>query len=126
MQRYQNLAVWQKAHALVLDVYRATKSFPADERFAMTSQMRRASFSIAANIAEGCGRETQKELAQFFQIAMGSAFEVEYFFLLARDLEYLDEQSYIRLNTAIDELKRMLYAFLLRIRKAPSEAMQNE
>jgi len=75
---FRKLAVWEKAHRLTLDMYKATASFPKDELYGLTSQVRRASISIPANIAEGCGRNGDVELARFLQIAMGSASELEY------------------------------------------------
>ena len=78
MQDFRQLRVWQLAHELTLDVYRITKSFPKDEQYGLTSQLRRCSSSIAANIAEGCGRGSDSEFARFLQIAMGSACEFEY------------------------------------------------
>ena len=86
MQSFRNLQVWQKSHRLTLDVYAASKVFPRDEIFGLTSQMRRASASIGMNIAEGCCRKGDAEMARFLQIAMGSASELEYQFLLAHDL----------------------------------------
>ena len=89
MQSFRNLKVWEKAHALTLDIYRASESFPRSEIYGLTSQLRRSSASIGANIAEGCGRRGDLELGRFVQIAMGSASEVEYHLLLARDLAFL-------------------------------------
>jgi len=86
VRNYKDLVVWEKAHLLTLAVYKNTKAFPNDERFGLTSQMRRASASIAANLAEGCGRRSDGEMGRFIQIAMGSGAELSYHFLLARDL----------------------------------------
>src|SRR5919198_5099214 len=108
MGDFHDLAVWQKAHALVLDVYRATASFPGEEVYGLTSQLRRASSSIPANIAEGCGRRRDAELVRFSQIALGSANELEYHLLLARDLGYLGTPDYLRLAESTKQLKRML------------------
>jgi four helix bundle protein len=99
MQDFRNLKVWEKAHDLTLGVYGATANFPSHELFGMRSQIRRATMSIPANLAEGCGRGTDPEFRRFVQIAMGSACEVEYFLLLARDLTYLDEVDHARLGT---------------------------
>ena len=99
MQNFRNLEVWNKAHGLVLEVYRVTDGFPRTEVFGLTSQLRRAAASIAANLAEGYGR-TQLEFAGFIQIAFGSASEVEYHLLLARDLGFLDSRGYERLAPA--------------------------
>ncbi len=98
----------KKAHHLVLDVYSATRAFPADERYGITSQLRRAASSIAANIAEGSGRGSDADFARFVQIAIGSASEVEYFLLLAKDLRYLAPSSHAELETQTIEIRRML------------------
>ena len=82
MQDFRNLKVWEKAHAFTLDVYRVTASFPREERFALVDQLRRSASSIPTNIAEGCGRETDRDFAQFINIAAGSASECEYQLLL--------------------------------------------
>ena len=116
MKDFRDLKVWEKAHALTLNVYRATASFPRDEIFGLTSQLRRACTSIPANIAEGCGRGTDADFARFLQIAMGSACESDYELLLARDLNYLDSDSYTALFEAVCEVKRMLAALLQAVR----------
>ncbi len=113
---FKTLTVWSKAHQLTLEIYRITQHFPSEERYGLTSQMRRASASIPTNIAEGCGRDNDGELARFFQIAMGSAHELDYQLLLARDLGYLDDTTYTGLNNAIVEIKKMLYSFNQKIR----------
>jgi four helix bundle protein len=110
MQDFRNLKVWEKAHALTLGVYRNTKDFPNDERFGLTSQLRRACASIAANLAEGCARNGDVEFARFTNIALGSASETDYHLLLARDLGYLDKPAYVPLFEQIAEVKRMLNA----------------
>ena len=112
MKDFHKLLVWEKAHHLALDVYRATQSFPKDELYGLTSQIRRASGSIPANIVEGCGRSGDAELARFLQIAMGSASELEYHLLLARDLNYLDHSLHEPLTNQVVEVKRMLTAFI--------------
>lgn len=86
MQNYKNLRVWEDAHALVLEIYNATRSFPNDERYGLTSQIRRAAVSIPSNIAEGTGRGSDADFARFVQFAVGSISEVDYQLLLARDL----------------------------------------
>ena len=90
MQNFRDLKVWQKSHSMVLGVYRATSSFPREELYGLSSQMRRAAVSIPANIAEGCGRRSGPDFARHLQIAAGSASELEYFCMLARDLRLLD------------------------------------
>jgi four helix bundle protein len=112
MQDFRKLDTWKKSHELTLALYRLTKQFPEDERFGLTSQMRRASTSIGANLAEGCGRGTDADFARHVQIAMGSACEVEYQLLLARDLAYLSDESHMRLQEEIASVKRMLTSLL--------------
>ena len=109
------MKVWEKSHQLTLEVYKITKMFPRDERFGLTSQTRRASASIPANIAEGCGRRGAKEFDRFLQIAMGSASELEYHFLLARDLDFLNDSDYERLAEKVTEIKRMLTSFIQKL-----------
>jgi len=117
--------VWQKAHRLALGVYVATRHFPGDERFGLTSQMRRSCSSIGANLAEGCGRRSDGEMARFVQIAMGSGSELSYHFLLARDLKFLQEDEYATLSTNLNEVMRMLSALSAKLRKpSPSEVFQ--
>lgn len=106
------MTVWQKAHELVLEIYRDSSRFPTDERFGLTAQLRRAAASIASNIAEGCGRGTNKDFARFLGIAAGSASEVEYQILLARDLGYLSDEDFDPLNAGVNEVKRMLNSFI--------------
>jgi four helix bundle protein len=105
---FRDLEVWQKAHQRTLAVYRHTASFPADERYGLTTQLRRASASIAANLAEGCGRNGDAELARFCTIAMGSASELDYHVLLAKDLKLLSATNYAELAQGTSEVKRML------------------
>jgi four helix bundle protein len=119
MQDFRHLKVWQKAHVLTLDVYKSTLNFPREELYGLTSQIRRAAASIAANIGEGCCRKGDPELGRFLQIAMGSASEVEYHCLLARDLKLLHAEDYGRLSGETVEVKRMLAA-LIRTLKADS------
>ena len=110
MQDIRKLKVWQKAHELALAIYKATSKFPRDELYGLTSQIRRASMSIPTNIAEGCGRSTDSEFARYLQIAMGSAFETEYELLLSRDLSFLSTEEYSQLDSAVQEIKRMIVA----------------
>lgn len=92
MQDYRKLEVWQRAHRMVLNVYELAESFPKSETFGLIIQCRRASVSIPANIAEGCGKNSNNDFANFLNIALGSVNEVEYYFLLSKDLNYLDEK----------------------------------
>ena len=112
MKDFHELKVWQKAHQLTLAVYRATAAFPREELYGLTSQLRRACSSIAANLAEGCGRNGDAEFARFCSMAMGSASELEYHLLLARDLKLIQPKKYEELAPRTTELKRMLTALL--------------
>ena len=120
VQPFEDLAVWQKAHRLTLDTYRATTDFPTTERYGLVSQMRNAVVSIEANIAEGCGRGTQADLGRFLQIARGSTSELECELLIARDLSFMSPEIYARLRTALIEVEKMLTAFRLKTRAVPS------
>jgi len=115
MKDFQDLKVWQKAHQLTLEVYKNTNAFPQEERYGLTSQMRRCAVSIPANIAEGCGRSGDAELARFLGIAMGSASELEYFFLLARDLALLHGPDHDQFSSQVTEVKRMLSSFIQKL-----------
>jgi len=116
MKDFRQLKVWEKSHQLALAVYKATKDFPKEELYGLTSQIRRSSMSIPTNIAEGCGRNTDKEFARFLQIAMGSASETEYQLILARDLAFLPTDSYEKLHNEVEEVKRMLASLLKTLR----------
>ena len=107
-KNYKELVVWRKAHQMRLDVYCATRCFPKEELYGLTSQLRRATASIGANIAEGSGRRSNNEICRFLQIARGSASEAEYHLLLARDLNLLPEEDFHRLSRQADEVQRML------------------
>ncbi|MGZ3846303.1 MAG: four helix bundle protein [Flavisolibacter sp.] len=117
MQNYKQLKVWEKAHCFTLKVYHATKSFPKDELYGLTNQLRRAASSIPANIAEGCGKSSQSEFAHFLNISLGSANEAEYFLILSKDLHYLDSENFISLSNAINEIKAMLIILINRVRE---------
>jgi four helix bundle protein len=112
----KEVKVWRKAHEMTVAVYETTRGFPREELYGLTSQLRRSAASVGANIAEGCGRRSDGEMARFLQIARGSASETEYHVLLARDLRYLREEEYRELSCQADELQRMLTALILRFR----------
>ncbi|PYS22373.1 MAG: diversity-generating retroelement protein bAvd family protein [Acidobacteria bacterium] len=116
MQGFRRLHVWEKAHDLTLEVYQATVRFPKEEIYALSSQTKRAASSIGANIAEGCGRGSDADFARFLLIAMGSASELEYHLLLARDLKFLPEEDYQRLDALATEVKRMLGSLIQKTR----------
>ena len=115
MKDFRELRVWAKAHEMVLACYKLTADFPKQEMFGLTSQIRRCSASIPANIAEGCGRLGNSELHRFLQIACGSANELEYHLLLARDLGYLPEEDHALAKTELLQLKRMLVALTRKV-----------
>src|SRR5688500_7586442 len=94
MKNYKDLLVWQKAHVLVLAAYKASRAFPKEERYNLTSQLRRAATSIPTNLAEGCGKFTQRDFARYLQNALGSAQEVEYLGFLSFELGYLSLEDF--------------------------------
>jgi len=116
MQDFKRLKVWEKAHELAVRIYKTTQAFPKEEVFGLTSQMRRACFSIPANIAEGCGRGGDPDFARFLQIAMGSASELEYYLLLTSDLEMMNRADYNGFLIELTEVKRMLTSLIKRLR----------
>lgn len=116
MQNYKELKVWEKSHQLVLDIYRVTAKFPKEEVFGITSQVRRAAASIPANIAEGCGKKSQLDLANFLNISLGSANETDYFLLLCRDLKYISESEFSELENTINAIKAMLINLITKVR----------
>ncbi len=115
MRDFRKLKVWGKSHELTLAIYKATSSFPDQEKFGLTSQMRRAAASIAANIAEGCGRSGEPELARFLRISLGSASELEYHIILSTDLSYLNKSTNNHLAKQITEVKRMLTSLIQKL-----------
>jgi four helix bundle protein len=115
MQRFTDLRVWERAHALTLEIYGHARSFPYDERFGLTSQLRRAAVSVPTNIAEGSKRRSNAEYARFLNVAEASLVEVEYLLLLARDLEYLSESSWTPMQAKIAELQPMLATLRQRV-----------
>lgn len=117
MRDFHKYVVWEKSHRFVVDLYRASQDFPPFEMYGLTSQIRRASISIPSNVAEGCGRESDVEFSRFLEIAFGSASEVEYQLLLARDLGYLNAEVYGCLNTQVVEIKKMLAALKLSLKR---------
>jgi four helix bundle protein len=119
MRDFHELKVWEKAHQLVLRIYQETKTFPKEEVYGITSQLRRAAASIPTNIAEGCGRFTSGDFRRSLAFAMGSASEVEYLLLLSRSLEMIEEADYRELDAKIIEIKKMLYSFSQTINSKP-------
>ncbi len=116
MQNYKDLKVWEKAHQFTLMIYDVSKQFPKDEIYGLTSQLRRAASSIPANIAEGCGKNTNIDFAKYLNISLGSANESEYFTLLAKDLSYINAEKFDTLYKQINEIKAMLIALIAKVR----------
>ncbi|MCB1229495.1 MAG: four helix bundle protein [Verrucomicrobiae bacterium] len=116
MKNFRDLQIWNRSHGLTLDIYRITKSFPGTETYGLVSQMRRSASSIPTNIAEGCGRNTERDFARFLDTAMGSASELEYQLILACDLNYIPQEIFETTLTELTEIKRMLNAFIQKLR----------
>ncbi len=115
LARFEDLRVWQKAHALVLDVYRLTASFPGEERYGLVSQMRRAAVSVPANIAEGFKKRGVRDKSHFYNIAQGSLEELRYYSILSRDLGYVADSAKMRED--IDDVARMLHGLAVSTNK---------
>jgi four helix bundle protein len=115
MKNFRDLVVWEKAHRLTLVSYKISATFPREETYGLTSQIRRCAASIAANIAEGCGRRGNGEFGRFLTIAAGSASELEYHYLLAHDLQFLKTSDYCELAKSVVEIKRMLASLIRKV-----------
>ena len=116
MRDFRKLNVWGRAHRLTLELYKATRRFPREELYGLTSQIRRSAASICANLAEGCGRTGEKEFRRFLFIALGSASELEYHLLLAADLGNLERSAYAQMDTEVTGVKRMIAGLLKRLK----------
>ncbi len=116
MRDFNGLLVWKKAHDLTVELYSATRTFPREELFGLTSQIRRSAASVPANIAEGCGRNSGADFGRHLQIAFGSASECEYHLLLSRDVDLLDNEKHLALEEKVTEVKRMLTALMTKVR----------
>ena len=117
MRDYRKNVAWQRSHAVTLRIYQLTRSFPSDERFGMTSQLRRAAYSVPSNIVEGCARSSNKDYLRFLYIAMGSAKEMEYFLLLARDLDYLSPDSHAEISEFVNQAIGTLDGLIKAVKK---------
>ncbi len=115
MRDYKKYDIWKLSHLLTLEVYKITESFPKEEIFGLTSQIRRASSSIGINIVEGCGRGSDVDFKRFLRNASGSAFEVEYILLLSKDLNYISEEKFLELSPKAEELKMKISKLILKI-----------
>lgn len=122
IKSFQDLEVWQKAHALALDVYSLTASFPDRERYGITSQLRRSAASVPSNIAEGFGRKSTRELLQFLAIANGSLEETRYFLLLAGDLGFMASEQFVKLNQQCNSIGQMVGALSRSLRERSAKA----
>ena len=116
MQDFTKLQVWQKAHNITINVYKLTAQMPDDEKFGLISQIRRSSISIESNLAEGCGRDSDKEFARYIDISMGSSFELRCQLIIAKDLGYIDSTQYQLYESKIIEVNRMLGSLLKKLR----------
>lgn len=121
MRDYTKILSWQKADDLTVAVYEATKGFPKDEAYALTSQLRRAAYSVPANIVEGSARETKPDYLHFLQIARASLAEAQYFIHLAKRLNYLTQDRHDALRSRVEEVARTLAGL---IKSVQSEASQ--
>jgi len=111
MRDYQRLEIWQRSHKLTLRVYNLTQSFPKEELYGLVSQMRRSASSIPTNIAEGCGRNSFIELNRFLVIAAGSSSELQYQFILSKDLKYIDDSIFKELFDEVTQIRKMIYSY---------------
>lgn len=125
MRDFHKLIIWQRSHQLTLAVYRISKSFPKEEIFGLTSQIRRAVSSIPTNIAEGCGRASNKDFAHFLQIAIGSATEVEYQLLLAHDINYINDDDYQTLANETVVVRKMIIKYQSELKSSSSLEARN-
>lgn len=117
MRPHENLEVWKRAIDFVVLIYESTKDFPPDERFGLTSQLRRAAVSIPANIAEGAARKSNKEFLQFLSISQDSTSEVETELLIAKKIGYLNGNKYLLLKDEADNIGRMMIGLASHLRK---------
>jgi four helix bundle protein len=112
IKTFRDLLVWQKAHQLVLDIYKLTAKFPTEEKYGLSSQLRRAGTSIPSNIAEGFKRKTAKDRVHFYNISDGSLEEVKYQLLLAVDLKYIPDENYQKIMCLAEEVSKMLNSWI--------------
>jgi four helix bundle protein len=117
MKDYRKLVVWERAHKLVLFVYKITRAFPKEEQYNLVSQIRRAAISTPTNIAEGCGAHSQPDFARYLQNAFGSMQEVQYLSFLSFELSYLDQEAYTVLEREVSEVKAMLNGLIRKVRE---------
>ena len=116
MRDYKKIDVWERSHKFVMDIYTLTEQFPTDEKFGIISQLRRAALSVPTNIAEGCGRSTETELARFMDIASGSASEADYLLYLAMELKYIKQDEYDTASNELTEIRKMISGYIKTVR----------
>lgn len=117
MKNFRDLKIWSASHNLALEIYKITKDFPSEEKFGITSQLKRAALSIPTNIAEGSGRGSDSDFSRFLQIAFSSASEVEYLLLFCFELKFLNETEYFELSHNIVEIKKSISALIKKLRE---------
>lgn len=111
VKTFRDLLVWQKSHELTLSIYKLTSAFPSEEKFGLTSQLRRAAYSIPSNIVEGHSRSSKREFIHFLSISKGSLEELRYFLILSFDLKYIVKTEYDLINSKLEEVSKILYSF---------------
>ena len=116
MKDFRDLKVWERSHNLALEIYKVTEYFPREEIYGLTSQIRRSCTSIPTNIAEGCGRSRDTELARFLEIAIGSSSELEYQLILSHDLVFIGNAEFKSLMTETVEVKKMMISFFQKLK----------
>ena len=120
MDKYKNLKVWVEAYNLSLLIYKTTQHFPKEEMFGVVSQLRRSIISVAANIAEGKGRFSQKELVRYLFIARGSLFETEYYIRISKDLGYLEEKDFREIQEKVNLVGKLINGLIRSIKEPAS------
>ncbi len=115
MRDFKNYNIWKLSHQFVLEIYQITKSYPSEERFNLISQLRRAAISIPTNIAEGAGKRTDPDFRRYLDISLGSSLEVEYLLILSKDLQYIDDQLFDKLNVNINDIKKKIFTLIQKI-----------
>ena len=115
MRYFKKYEVWKLSHELTLSVYKITSSFPNSEKYQLISQMQRAAYSIPSNFCEGCGRASDRDFNRFVRIALSSAHELEYFFILSKDLKFIDEKTFEVYTKEVNEIKKKLYRLSQRL-----------
>ncbi len=116
MHNFKELKVWQNARKIVKEIYLDTKDFPSDEKFGLISQMRRSAVSIPSNIAEGSGRNTDKDFKYFLNVALGSAYELQTLLFLSQDVGLMSHERMSELSTLLEEVQKMIYGLIKTIK----------